>query len=82
MKNLFYDDFHMRCFFSQFLCSHCIETVLPTYYHDDDDDHFNDDDDDDDNYVMFAKQNAALDDEDDVTAITIVFLVMKLRWWV
>ena len=32
--------------------------------------------------VMFAQQNAALDDEDDVTAMTIVFLVIKLRWWV
>ena len=31
--------------------------------------------------VMFAKQNAALDDEDDVTATTIVFLLIKLRWW-
>ncbi len=41
MKDLFYDDFHMRCFFSQLLCSHCIEMVLPTY----DDDHFTDDDD-------------------------------------
>ena len=38
MKNLFYDDFHMRCFFSQLLCSHCIEMVLPTYDDDDDDD--------------------------------------------
>ncbi len=27
---------------------------------------------------MFANQNAALDDEDDVTAMTIVFLLMKL----
>jgi hypothetical protein len=32
--------------------------------------------------LMFAKQNAALDDEDDVTGIAIVFLVTKLRWWV
>jgi hypothetical protein len=32
--------------------------------------------------VMFAKQNAAHDDDDDVSAMTIVFLVMKLRWWV
>ncbi len=31
--------------------------------------------------VMFANQNAALDGEDDVTAMTIVFLVMTLRWW-
>ena len=31
--------------------------------------------------VMFAKRNFALDDEDDVTAMTIVFLLMKLRWW-
>ena len=31
--------------------------------------------------VMFANQNAAVDDEDDVTGIAIVFLVMKLRWW-
>ena len=30
--------------------------------------------------VMFAKQNAILDDEDDGIAMTIVFLVMKLRW--
>ncbi len=52
IKNLFYDDFQMRCFFSQLLCSHCIELVLPTY------------------------------DDDDVKAMTIVFLVMKLRWWV
>ena len=29
--------------------------------------------------VMFAKRNAAVDDEDDVTAMTIVFLLMKLR---
>ena len=47
MKNLFYDDFHMRCFFSQLLCSHCIEMVLATYDDDYEDDHFNDDDDDD-----------------------------------
>ena len=52
MKNLFCDDIHMRCFFSQLLCSYCIEMVLPTYYYDydyddGDDDHFNDDDDDD-----------------------------------
>jgi hypothetical protein len=32
--------------------------------------------------VMFAQQIAAYDDEDDVTAMTIVFLVIKLRWWV
>ena len=31
--------------------------------------------------VMFAKQNAALDDEDDVTAMKIVRLLMKLRLW-
>ena len=31
--------------------------------------------------VMFAKQNAAHDDEDDVTVMMIVFLLMKLRWW-
>jgi hypothetical protein len=31
---------------------------------------------------MFAKQNAALDDDDDVTGIAIFFLLMKLRWWV
>ena len=31
--------------------------------------------------VMFAKQNAAHDDEDDVTAMKIVFLLTKLRWW-
>ena len=30
--------------------------------------------------VMFAKRNAAVDDEDDVTAMAIVFLLMKLRW--
>ena len=35
MKNLFYDDFHMRCFFSQIIRSHCIEMVLPTYDVDD-----------------------------------------------
>ena len=29
--------------------------------------------------VMFAKRNALLDDEDDVTAMTIVFLLIKLR---
>ena len=29
--------------------------------------------------VMFAKRHAALDDEDDVTAMAIVFLLMKLR---
>ncbi len=28
--------------------------------------------------VMFAKQNTALDDEDDVTAMTIVFLVINV----
>ena len=28
--------------------------------------------------VMFAKQNAELDDEDDVTAMTIVFLLIKV----
>ena len=32
VKNLFCDDFHMRCFFSQLLCSYCIEMFLPTYY--------------------------------------------------
>ena len=31
--------------------------------------------------VMFAKQNAAHDDEDDVAAMAIVVLLMKLRWW-
>ncbi len=31
--------------------------------------------------VIFSKQNAALDNEDDVTGIAIVFLLMKLRWW-
>ncbi len=30
--------------------------------------------------VMFAKRNAALDDDDDVTGIAIVFLLM-MRWW-
>ncbi len=29
--------------------------------------------------VMFAKQNSALDDDDDVTAMTIVFLLIKIR---
>ena len=28
--------------------------------------------------VMFAKQNAAHDDEDDVTVMTIVFLLIKV----
>ena len=28
--------------------------------------------------VMFAKGNAALDDKDDVTAMTIVFLLIKV----
>ena len=28
--------------------------------------------------VMFAQQNAALDDEDDVTAMTIVFLLINV----
>ena len=32
--------------------------------------------------LMFAKQNAAHDDEDVVTGIAIVVLVMKLLWWV
>ena len=31
--------------------------------------------------VMFAKRNAAHDGDDDVTAMTIVFLLIKLRWW-
>ncbi len=31
--------------------------------------------------VMFAKQNAAHVGDEDVTGIAIVFLVMKLRWW-
>ena len=31
--------------------------------------------------VMFAKQNAAHDDEDDVTSIAIVLLVMNLLLW-
>ena len=31
--------------------------------------------------VMFANQNAALDDEDVVSAMAIAFLLMKLRWW-
>ena len=31
--------------------------------------------------VMFAKRNAAVDDEDDVAAMAIVLLMMKLRWW-
>jgi len=31
--------------------------------------------------VMFAKQNAAHDNGDDVTAMTIVLLLMELRWW-
>ena len=29
--------------------------------------------------VMFAKRNVVVDDEDDVTAMTIVFLLIKLR---
>ena len=29
--------------------------------------------------VMFAKRNVAVDDEDDVTSMAIVFLLMKLR---
>ncbi len=29
--------------------------------------------------VMFAKRNVAVDDEDDVTAMAIVFLLIKLR---
>ena len=29
--------------------------------------------------VMFAKRNVAVDDEDDVTAMAVVFLLMKLR---
>ena len=33
------------------------------------------------NAVMFAKRNAAHDDEDDVTSMKIVFLLMTLRWW-
>ena len=28
--------------------------------------------------VMFAKRNVAVDDEDDVTAMTVVFLLMKV----
>ena len=28
--------------------------------------------------VMFAKQNASLDDDDDVTAMTVVFLLIKV----
>ena len=31
--------------------------------------------------VMFAKRHAAVDDEDDVSAMAIAFLLMKLRWW-
>ena len=60
IKNLFYDDFHMRCFFSKLLCSHCIELVLPTY--DDDDDDVNDDDDDDEHDV---DNDFNYDDDDD-----------------
>ena len=30
--------------------------------------------------VMFAKQNAAHDNDDDVTAMTIVLLLIELRW--
>ena len=29
--------------------------------------------------VMFAKRNVVVDDEDDVTVMAIVFLLMKLR---
>ncbi len=31
--------------------------------------------------VMFANQNAAHDDENDVTGIAIVFLLIKMLWW-
>ena len=31
--------------------------------------------------VVFAKRNVVVDDEDDVTAMTVVCLLMKLRWW-
>ena len=30
--------------------------------------------------VMFAKRNVVVDDEDDVTAMAIVFLLMKVAW--
>ena len=30
--------------------------------------------------VMFAKQHVVLHDQDDVTAMTIVFLLMKVAW--
>ena len=33
------------------------------------------------NAVMFAKRSVVVDDEDDVTTMTIVFVLMKLRWW-
>ena len=33
------------------------------------------------NAVMFAKRNVVVDDENDDTAMAIVFLLMKLRWW-
>ena len=45
MNNLFCDDFNMRCFFPQLLCSHCIAMVSPTdnysYHYDDDDNNNN-----------------------------------------
>ena len=31
--------------------------------------------------VMFAKRHVVVDDEDDVTAMAIVFLLIKLRCW-
>ena len=30
--------------------------------------------------VMFAKRNVVVDDEDDVTAMAVVFLLMKVSW--
>ena len=32
------------------------------------------------NAVMFAKRNVVVDDEDDVTAMRVVYLLTKLRW--
>ena len=32
--------------------------------------------------VMFAKRSVVVDDEDDDTVMTVVFLLIKLRWWI
>ena len=31
--------------------------------------------------VMFAKRHVVVDDEDNVTVMTVVFSLIKLRWW-